>query len=112
MIRKDAIKTSNEKCAICGRKAQRLEAHERWSYNEETGVQKLETVIAVCKDCHSAIHMERTQLYGDIERAENHYMKVNNCSYAEMKKDRSEANLVHQRRNRIDWQTDTSFLKK
>ena len=63
-------------------------------------------------DCHQAIHMERTALLGDEERAENHYMKVNNCTYAEMKKDRSEANKIHQRRNNIEWQTDTSFLKK
>ena len=112
MIRKDAISRAGEKCSICGRKVSRLEAHEMWSYNEKKGIQKLETVIAVCKDCHQAIHMERTALIGDEERAENHYMKVNNCTYAEMKKDRSEANKIHQRRNNIEWQTDTSFLKK
>ena len=98
MIRKDAISRAGEKCSICGRKVSRLEAHEKWSYNEVKGIQKLETVIAVCKDCHQAIHMERTALIGDEERAENHYMKVNNCTYAEMKKDRSEANKIHQRR--------------
>ena len=88
------------------------EAHEQWSYDEKKGVQKLERVIAVCRDCHSAIHMERTQLFGDIKRAEDHYMKVNNCTYSEMKRDRNEANIIHQRRNNIEWQTDTSFLKK
>ncbi len=111
-IRKDAIASSSEKCSICGKKASRLEAHEQWSYDEKKGIQKLERVIAVCKDCHSAIHMERTQLFGDIKRAEDHYMRVNNCTYSEMKKDRSEANIIHQRRNNIEWQTDTSFLKK
>lgn len=112
IIREDAKKRAGYKCAVCGRKVQRLEAHEQWSYDEGKGVQKLEDVIAVCHDCHSAIHMERTSLLGDIERAENHYMKVNACSYSEMKKDRSEANEIHKRRNRIEWSADTSWLKK
>ncbi len=112
MIRFDAKKRSGERCSICGRKATRLEAHEQWSYDEKKGVQKLEDVIAVCHDCHSAIHMERTSLLGDIERAENHYIRVNGCTYAEMKKDRSEANETHKRRSRIEWVTDTSWLKR
>ena len=110
-IRTDAKLRSNGKCTICEKKTDRLEAHEKWSYNEETAVQKLENVIAVCHDCHSAIHMERTALKGDVIRAEDHYMKVNNCSYSQMKKDRSNANLVHQRRNRIEWKLDVSWLK-
>ncbi len=110
-IRTDAKLRSNGKCTICEKKTDRLEAHEKWSYNEETAVQKLEDVIAVCHDCHSAIHMERTALKGDVIRAEDHYMKVNNCSYSQMKKDRSNANLLHQRRNRIEWKLDVSWLK-
>ena len=78
IIKKDAKSRANGRCSICGKKTTRLEAHEKWSYDEEKGVQKLEDVISICHDCHSAIHMERTQLFGDIIRAEEHYMKVNN----------------------------------
>ena len=56
--------------------------------------------------------MERTTLYGDIERIEDHYMKVNNCTYAEMKTDRARANEIHRKRNEIEWQTDTTWLLK
>ena len=112
MIRNDAKARAGNKCAICGKENTRLEAHEKWSYDEKSRVQKLEDVVSVCHDCHSAIHMERTALLGDIERAENHYMKVNKCSYSQMKKDRSEANELHQKRNRIDWIADTSWLKR
>ena len=89
-------KRANYKCAICGRPVKRLEAHEQWSYDEEKGVQKLENIIAVCHDCHSVIHIGRTQLVGDIERAEKHYMKVNGVSYVEYIKDLGKANEDHQ----------------
>ena len=61
-IRKDAYARAGGKCSICNRPVKRLEAHERWSYNAETRVQKLVDVIAVCHACHSVIHIGRTQL--------------------------------------------------
>ena len=112
-VRNDAKERSNHKCAICGRQSKRLEGHERWEYDEENGVQKLVDVIAVCKDCHNAIHIGRTQLVGDFDRASKHYMKVNNCSYAEFRKDLGEANDNHIRRNKIsEWKLDVSWLSR
>ena len=73
-LRKDAYARADGKCMICGRKTKRLEAHERWNYNAEKGVQKLEEIIAVCHDCHSVIHIGRTQLKGDEIRAEKHFV--------------------------------------
>ena len=55
-IKKDAKERSGGKCAVCGRKTASLDAHEQWEYDEKNGVQKLKNVIAVCKDCHAAIH--------------------------------------------------------
>ena len=108
-----AKEKSDGRCAICGKKTNSLHAHERWSYDEKNAVQKLEDIIAVCPDCHSVIHIGRTQLKGDAERAENHFMKVNNCSYAEFRKAMGEANEVHTRRNKIpEWKLDLSFLKQ
>lgn len=113
IVRKEAIERTGGKCAICGRKVKRLEGHERWSYNEQTATQKLEDVIAVCHDCHSVIHIGRTQLVGDTIRAENHFMKVNNCSYADYRAELSKANIEHKRRNEIsEWKLDLTYLKK
>lgn len=113
IVRKDAVDRANGKCAICGRPVKRLEGHERWSYDEENAVQKLEDVIAVCHDCHSVIHIGRTQLVGDIERAEKHFMKVNKCSYADYISALGKANEDHQRRNLIpEWKLDLTYLKK
>lgn len=113
MIKKYAKERSGGKCSICGRQTQYLDAHERWSYDEENKVQKLEDVVCVCKTCHSVIHIGRTSLMGNIEKAEDHYMKVNGVSYAQMKADLRLATEEHQRRNRIDeWALDLTWLKR
>ncbi len=112
-IKKDAKERSRGRCAICGKKSTRLDAHERWSYDEQNVVQKLEDVICVCKDCHSVLHIGFTQLKGDEQKAENHFMKVNGCSYAEYRKALGLANEIHKRRNNIsEWKLDLSYLKK
>ena len=112
-LRKDAYAKAEGKCMICGRKATRLEAHERWSYDMENGVQKLEDIIAVCHDCHSVIHIGRTQLKGDVERAEKHFIRVNKCSYADYVKALGEANEFHRKLNAVpEWKLDLSYFKK
>lgn len=112
-VRKDAIIRSNGKCAICGSKPKRLEGHERWEYDEVNHVQILKDVIAVCPDCHMVIHIGRTQLLGNEERAERHFMKVNGCSYSDYRKALGIANEDHQRRNKIsEWALDLNWLKR
>lgn len=112
-LRQYAKEKSDGKCSICGRKIKGLHAHERWSYDEKNAVQKLEDIIAVCPDCHAVIHIGYTQLKGDEEKAEKHFMKVNNCSYSEFRKALGEANEEHIRRNKIsEWKLDLTFLKQ
>ena len=112
-IKADARSRSGGKCMICGKKTARLDAHERWSYDTETQTQKLEDVVAVCKDCHSVIHIGLTSLKGDMERAENHYIKVNGVTYAEFRKRLGEANARHNELNKIpEWKLDLTWLKR
>ena len=112
-LKKDAKMRADGKCAICGKKTNYLDAHERWSYDVEKGVQKLEDIIAVCKDCHSVIHIGFTSLKGDTERAEKHFMKINNCSYAEYRKALGEANERHKLLNEVsEWLLDLEYLRR
>lgn len=113
IVRKDAYARANGKCMICGAPTARLEAHERWDYDEEAKIQTLETVIAVCKPCHEVIHIGRTQVTGNAERAEKHFMKVNGVSYAEYRKALGKANEEHARRSRMgEWALDLGWLKR
>lgn len=111
-VRKDAYARAGGRCMICGAETGRLEAHERWSYDEARGIQKLEDVIAVCAACHAVIHIGRTQLKGDEKAAIEHFMKVNGVNYAGYRKALGEANAVHARRNRVsEWALDLTRLK-
>ena len=113
IVRKDAYARAKGHCMICGAPVSRLEAHEKWSYDEKNAVQKLETVVAVCKSCHEVIHIGRTQLLGNEERACVHFMKVNGCNYAEYRKALGEANDDHRLNNLVpEWKLDLSYLKK
>ncbi|MBR2614087.1 MAG: HNH endonuclease [Clostridia bacterium] len=113
MLRKKAYKNADGRCQICGRKVNRLEAHERWTYDEETATQSLKEIVAVCHNCHSVIHIGRTQLLGKGEEAEKWFMKVNDCSYAEFISALGEANKLHQQRNKIsEWKLDLTYLEE
>ena len=74
-IKQDAKKRSGNKCAICGKSTSKLEAHEKWLFDDKKGICKLEDVVAICHDCHSAIHMNRTQLFGNAEKIEENKQK-------------------------------------
>lgn len=113
VVRREAYARAGGRCMICGAPTRRLEAHERWEYDERNAVQKLADVVAICKSCHEVIHIGRTQLTGGEERASQHFMKVNGCTYAEYRKALGEANEAHRRRNLVpEWKLDLSYLKK
>ena len=112
IVRKDAYARARGKCMICGRYTRRLEAHEKWSYDEERAVQKLETVVALCHNCHEVKHISRTQLVGRGAEAMEWFMKVNACSQTEYHAALGKANEEYLRRNRVEgWTTDISWLK-
>ena len=115
-LKLDAKRRANGKCMICGKKTDRLEAHEKWSFNVKTRVQKLEDVLALCHDCHAVIHYQRTALCEGEEgakTAQEHFMRVNGCTQTEFHKALARAAIRHGRLNETeDWQANLSFLKR
>ena len=97
---------------ICGAPTSRLEAHERWAYDDRTHIQSLKDVVAVCRSCHEVIHIGRTQLVGREREAIAHYIKVNDCTYADYRKALGEATALHRERSRHEWQLDIGRLKE
>lgn len=112
VIRKDAYKRYRYRCACCGASG-RMEAHEKWSYDEGKALQKLEEVVALCRGCHEVVHIGRTQLMGRQMDAMEHYMKVNQCSQMDFHAALQAANEEYLRRNKIEgWVTDLTWLKE
>jgi len=112
IIRKDAYRRADWKCRICGVRNTRLEAHEKWDYDEKRALQTLVDVLALCKDCHEVVHISRTQLIGRGAEAMEHFMKVNDCTQSDFHNALKVANEEYIRRNKIEsWTTDISWLK-
>ena len=110
-VRKDAYARAKGRCMICGA-SERLEAHESWSYDDEKKLQKLETVVALCRGCHEVKHISRAYLVGRGADAMEHFMKVNGCSQMEYHEALSEAHEEYKRRNRVEgWVTDIRWLE-
>ena len=113
LIRKDAYAKANGRCMICNRPVKRLEAHEDWSYDEVNHIQKLERVVAICHSCHSVIHIGRTQLLGDEDKAIAHFCKVNECGYSDYRRALGIANEKHRRLNEVpEWKLEVSVIAK
>ena len=110
-VRKDAYRRAGYRCRICGAKG-RLEAHEKWRYDEENRLQKLEDVLALCHNCHQVKHISRTYLVGNGADAAEHFMLVNGCSQAEFHAALVKMNEEYSARNKIEgWVTDITWLK-
>ena len=112
IVRRDAYARANGKCMVCGRPTARLEAHEKWSYDDEKALQKLEDVVALCHSCHEVKHISRTQLMGRGAEAMEWFMKVNGCSQMDFHAALGQANEEYLRRNRVEgWVTDIKWLE-
>ena len=110
-IRRSAYAKAGGRCSICGVRG-RLEAHEKWAYDDSKAVQKLVDVIALCHACHEVKHISRTQLMGRGVEAMEHFMKVNRCSQMEYHEALGIANAEYRKRNEVEgWVTDLSWLK-
>ena len=112
VVRKDAYARAGHVCSVCGARG-RLEAHERWTYDEKAKVQKLSSVVALCRACHEVVHIGRTSLIGRYQEAMEHFMRVNGCTQSEFHLALERANAEHERLNRVEeWATDLSWLKR
>ena len=112
-IRRDAYDRAGGRCAICGRPTKRLEAHERWEFDETKKIQKLVDVLGICHACHSVIHIGRTQLLGFEDNAIKHFKWVNNCDYQGYIRALSTATQKSVDLSSVDsWGLDLSWLER
>ena len=113
LLRQIAYQKADYKCSICKCNAKRLEAHEVWDFNKYTKVQKLVDIKALCHNCHSVVHINRTILIGQEDRAIKHFKKVNKVDYSAFITALKTANEKNQELSTIDeWSLDLSYLKE
>lgn len=114
IIKKSVYSEAWYLCQICGGNGPNhpVEAHEIWSYNDNTLVQKLEGMIALCPNCHMVKHIGLAHINKKEAQAIIHFMKVNSCSEKEALKYIDKSFKVWKKRSSKKWTLDLSFLKK
>jgi UDP-N-acetylglucosamine transferase subunit ALG13 len=112
IIRKKAYKVAGNKCRICGGKGKKhpVEAHERWSYDENTKIQKLERVVALCPMCHLSSHYGFAQIKGKEKLVRTHLMKINNWNEEYLDLHLEVAFEDYYRRSNYKWELDISIV--
>ena len=110
--RKKTAKAADYVCQICLCKGPKwpVEAHERWSFDEDSGVQTLTGIEALCPACHEVTHFGFARVRGREAEATAHLMAVNGWTEAEVKKHVREAMDVYVRRSAMEWQIDARWL--
>lgn len=112
LIRHHIYKRTDNRCECCGcKRSKYLDAHERWSYDFETGIQKLERIIALCKLCHSATHYGHSKIMkNNINNINEHLKKIKNINDDELDSHIKEARNIWKERNKIQWKLDFSII--
>lgn len=112
LIRKQVYDKAYSLCQICGGVGPKhpVEAHEIWSYEKDSGEQRLEEILALCPDCHQVKHIGLAEVNGKMEEALVHFMKVN-----EMNRKDSIKYINHQfelwaKRSKLKWALNISEL--
>lgn len=80
-LRRMLHRRAGGQCELCGRGDDpggrgRLDAHERFAYDEAAGTQVLRRLVLVCPACHEAIHYGLAQVRGREEAAFAHLRAV------------------------------------
>jgi len=112
-LRRAVYQRAGHRCEICGGKGPKhpVEAHERWTYDDETHVQTLVGVAALCPDCHSVRHMGRTMAVGKGDRAMAHMDKVNGWTPKQTEDHVVAAMKKWQDRSKHEWTLNLDWLK-
>ncbi len=100
-LRKACYLNAKFKCEICQINA-KLECHEIWEFDTKNKIQKLIRLIALCKYCHLAKHIGRTQKIYDKESYKiivEHMSLINHCSEKQVYKLINDAVVEVKRRN-------------
>lgn len=104
------------KCEGCGWPPPRedrdmLEAHERFAYDESTGVQRLVRLICLCSACHGVTHFGLAVLDGDGEVMMGHLQLITGMDRRQARAHLDEAMALCASRSRIAWQLDLSLIE-
>ena len=103
-----------ELCKVCTKQGSPLVLQARWDYDvsDNSHVQRLVRLMAVCSECHDVTHFGKSSMNGKKDQALNHLKKVNRMTDTEVKE---HVDASFHKRREMDlytWKLDLSLLSK
>jgi hypothetical protein len=108
-LRSRVYARAGDACELCG-SHDRLDAHERFSYDASAGTQRLERLVAVCGACHLVSHFGLAAIHGKDEIAIDHLKRVRGWDDARAERHIDFAFDLWERRSQIGWSIDLSII--
>jgi hypothetical protein len=111
-LRRMVYRRAGHRCEACGASGSQLEAHERFTYDTQPGLQRLVRLICLCTACHRVTHFGRTMLGGDAagQAALDHLQAVTGMNDAETEQHICGAFDRWERRSEVSWRVDLSLI--
>ncbi len=118
-LRKACYEKAGHVCEVCGHtgleqgRKHKVEAHERWEYNDTTNTQTYRGLIALCPRHHEVAHIGRALATGRGGRAIQLLAITNDSTIAETEEYVSQCMMIHMiRSQRGDWSLNLQDLLK
>lgn len=113
-LRKDTYAKAGNVCEVCGGTGPKwpVECHEIWDYNEDSNIQTLKGLVALCPDCHQVKHIGFAQMQGHYTTARDHLSEVNGISINEAEEYINACFDVWEERSLKKWTLNKEWLQE
>ena len=113
-LRQSTYRKAGYVCEICGGRGPKwpVECHEIWHYDNNSRIQTLIGLMALCPSCHAVKHIGLSGLQGKGEEAEAHLAEVNSWTKQETAAYLEKVWHTWQVRSRYEWRLDLSWLEE
>lgn len=114
-VRRMVYRRAGDRCEACGRGRDqaagvRMEAHERWYFDDGRQVQALRRLICLCNLCHGTTHFGLANIQGRAAEALDHLIAVTGAGRDLAEAHVAEAFDLWQQRSARTWDLDLSIL--
>lgn len=111
-LRKFCYQAAGNACVACGSPGEpHVEAHEAWSFDEKTGVQKLKGILCLCPTCHKAKHLGFANRIGRLRQVLDRLKWLNDWDDTQLQRGLADVEARQRVLSARTWQLDLSFLR-
>jgi hypothetical protein len=110
LLRQRVYGRAGNRCEGCGTGTPRR-ADELWEFDDESHVQRLVGMVALCPECHEARRMDRSGQMRAGRRALEHLARVNRWTVQQAERYRATTFRRWRERSRAWWSVDLDALR-